>query len=79
MHSLSSKRQRETFPGLPISLHLFSHPHCYSKQLLFHEAKYNTSLRVSSQGERGLDGPRGPRGQPGAGIKGAKVQSAEKL
>lgn len=28
----------------------------------------------SPQGERGLDGPRGLRGQPGAGIKGDKVE-----
>lgn len=43
--------------------------------------KQNTVLFIclSSQGERGLDGPRGPRGQPGAGIKGDKVQSAERL
>lgn len=32
------------------------------------------SFHLFSQGERGLDGPRGPRGQPGAGIKGDKVK-----
>uniref|UniRef100_A0A3B3IH69 Collagen, type XXVIII, alpha 2b n=1 Tax=Oryzias latipes TaxID=8090 RepID=A0A3B3IH69_ORYLA len=36
-------------------------------------------LFLPSQGERGLEGPRGPRGQPGAGIKGDKVEYREAI